>query len=67
MNRKPKVNQFHTKNGEKNPKEALKWIRKAAEQQHAEAQTTLGACYSQGLGVEQDPKEAVKWFRKAAE
>ena len=30
------------------------------------AQTDLGYCYSEGLGVEQDRAAAVEWFRKAA-
>ena len=47
--------------------EAVKWYRKAAEQNHAEAQYNLGICYAGGQGVEKDYVEAVKWFRKAAE
>src|SRR2546427_676531 len=47
--------------------EAVKWYRKAAEQNYAEAQCDLGVCYERGEGVEQDYAEAVKWFRKAAE
>jgi uncharacterized protein len=41
--------------------------RKAAEQGNAEAQTKLGAMYTQGQFVKQDYAEAVKWFRLAAE
>ena len=37
-----------------------------AEKGNPEAQTLLGLCYHQGLGVKQDDVEAVKWFRKAA-
>ena len=51
----------------KDPKEAVKWFRKAAEQGYANAQANLGASYYNGLGVTKDPKEAVKWYRKAAE
>ena len=47
--------------------EAVKWYRKAAEQNHAEAQYNLGVCYSNGQGVAKDEVEAVKWYRKAAE
>lgn len=47
--------------------QAAKWLRKAAEQGHSEAQNNLGLLYSQGNGVPQDPVEAVKWYRKAAE
>jgi hypothetical protein len=47
--------------------EAVKWYRKAAEQNFAPAQTSLGYCYEGGIGVAKDDVEAVKWFRKAAE
>jgi tetratricopeptide (TPR) repeat protein len=47
--------------------EAVKWFRKAAEQNYGPAQYNLGACYNPGEGVAEDDVEAVKWFRKAAE
>ncbi|MBI3413892.1 MAG: SEL1-like repeat protein [Verrucomicrobia bacterium] len=48
--------------------EAVKWFRKAAGQNHTEAQYTLGDCYLFGrLGTEKNEVEAVKWYRKAAE
>ena len=47
--------------------EAVKWFRKAAEQNHAQAQCDLGVCYANGQGVAKDEVEAVKWYRKAAE
>jgi len=47
--------------------EAVKWIRKAAEQGYDIAQYNLGDCYYYGRGVSQDYNEAVKWFRKASE
>src|SRR5258708_118816 len=47
--------------------EAVKWYRKAAEQNYAEAQWSLGTCYAYGQGVSKDEVEAVKWYRKAAE
>jgi len=47
--------------------EAVKWFRKAAEQNVADAQYNLGVCYAIGQGVTEDDAEAVKWFRKAAE
>ncbi len=52
---------------EKDPKEAVKWYRKAADQGHAGAQHNLGWMYANGEGGERDPKEAVKWYRKAAD
>jgi len=47
--------------------EAVKWYRKAAEQNDADAQFFLGLCYDAGQGVTKDDVEAVKWYRKAAE
>ena len=47
--------------------EAVRWYRKAADQNLALAENSLGACYSNGQGVAKDQAEAVKWFRKAAE
>ncbi len=47
--------------------EAVKWYRKAAEQNLARAQEQLGICYGKGEGVAKDKVEAVKWYRKAAE
>ena len=51
----------------KDEAEAVKWFRKAAEQNVADAQFSLGVCYAIGQGVTEDDAEAVKWFRKAAE
>ena len=48
-------------------KEAVKWYRKAAEQDYAPAQYNLGVMYATGRGVAKDDVEAVKWYRKAAE
>ncbi len=47
--------------------EALKWYRKAAEQNYAPGQYYLGVCYANGVGVAKDPVEAAKWYRKAVE
>ena len=59
-----------THNGQgvaKDEVEAVKWYRKAAEQNDADAQNNLGVCYANGQGVAKDEVEAVKWYRKAAE
>jgi TPR repeat protein len=66
----------HGKDVAKDQVEAVKWYRKAAEQNNAEAQYNLGVCYAEGVaknerealfGAARDPGEAVKWYRKAAE
>src|SRR5207249_3375797 len=44
-----------------------KWFRKAAQQNNAWAQRTLGFRYVNGEGVAKDYVEAAKWFRKAAQ
>ena len=46
----------------KDEAEAVTWFRKAAEQNYAEAQFNLGACYCNGDGVTKDYVEAYKWF-----
>lgn len=47
--------------------EAVKYYRKAVEQDLDSAQYNLGICYIKGQGVRQNEGEAVKWFIKAAE
>ena len=47
--------------------EAMKWLRRAAEQGLAEAQFTVGYGYDTGQGVPQNHAEARKWYRLAAE
>ena len=47
--------------------EAVKWVRKAAEQGFARAQYDLGLMYKFGRGVERSYEKAVEWFQKAAE
>lgn len=50
----------------KNPKKAVKWVRKAAEQDHAGAQYQLGVMYRDGVGVQKSESEAIKWLRLAS-
>lgn len=52
---------------DQNYAEAVRWYRKAAEQDYDIAQYLLGGMYEQGSGVTQDYAEAVRWWRKAAE
>jgi len=42
-------------------------IRASAERGDAQAQSALGRCYDDGLGVPEDSAIAVEWYRKAAE
>jgi TPR repeat protein len=48
-------------------REAARWYRQAAEQDHEAAQEELGLLLANGRGVEKDPGEAARWLRKAAE
>ena len=52
---------------DKDHPEAVKWIRKSAEQGHANAQAHSGAMHLHGNGLRQSNREAVKWITKAAE
>jgi tetratricopeptide (TPR) repeat protein len=45
---------------------ALKWFKKAADQEHPGAQYKMGYIYWGNNGVPQDEMESLKWFRKAA-
>ncbi|MCX6907207.1 MAG: SUMF1/EgtB/PvdO family nonheme iron enzyme [Verrucomicrobia bacterium] len=58
---------WRQKASEQRKAEAMKWYRKAAEQNYAKGQSRLGMCYEFGYGVAKDYVEAVKWWRKAAE
>lgn len=45
----------------------IRWLKKSADKEYAEAQAELGYCYYTGNGVVKDTKEAVKWFQRAAD
>jgi len=47
--------------------EAVFWYDKSAKQGHTRAQWLLGACYSQGIGVEKDAEKAEHWLLKSAQ
>lgn len=51
----------------KNSAEALKWLRKAAEQGYDVAQVQIGWMYANGEGVPKDDRTAAEWYRKAAD
>ena len=46
---------------------AVEYYRKAAEQNYAAAQNSLGYAYANGQGIPADDRQAVAWYRKAAE
>ena len=50
---------------DRDPSEAVKWLRKSAKKKCPEAYYQLGVCYENGEGVERDPDEAEAWYRKA--
>ena len=45
----------------------VKWLTRAAEQEHVDAQFRLGAMYWSGIGVLRDYKDALEWYTLAAE
>jgi TPR repeat protein len=47
--------------------EALKWLRRSADQGNFHAQFNLGFMYEQGEGVERDLTVAKEWYKKAAQ
>ena len=52
---------------EKNPSEALRWLRSAAERNHLGAQLKLGELLYRGVDLDRDYVESAMWYRKAAE
>ena len=46
--------------------EAVRWFRKAAEQEMPQAQYNLGLCLSRGAGVEKNVVEGAMWLNSAA-
>ncbi len=48
-------------------KQAIKWLRKAAEQGNAGAQWRLGGMYAEGTGVLKSMSQAKFWINKAYE
>ena len=52
----------------RNPREAEKWYKQAAQQGHANAQYYLARLYStQNSGIKRDEKEALRLYKAAAE
>jgi TPR repeat protein len=47
--------------------QAVVWLKRAADQNHPDAQALLGLAHLTGRAVTRNPEEAVKWLRPAAE
>jgi hypothetical protein len=52
---------------ERDPETAFDMYKEAAEQGFVRAQSSLGMCYAQGIGVVKDQQQAMYWISKAAE
>jgi TPR repeat protein len=52
---------------DRDPKKAVKWLRKASDQGLARAQCLLALDYSTGVGVKMNKVEGAKWMRRAAD
>ena len=51
---------------ERNPWDAVRLYRLAADQNFAVAQANLGTMYQNGCGVPRDLNEAIRWYQLAA-
>ena len=49
-----------------NPQQAALWLTAASLRGHSRAQSLLGWCYAQGLGVEKSAEESRKWYEASA-
>lgn len=52
---------------QKNPEEAVKWFRKAADRNLPDAMFMLGVCYYDGIGIEKNQITGKELIRQAAE
>ena len=52
---------------ERDPGEAVRWYKAAAELGHLGAQNNLGIMYETGDGIKENTEEAFKWYKAAAE
>lgn len=52
---------------ERNLKQAVFWLQKAADLNDARGQFQLAMAYEKGMGVDRDLHQAAKWFEKAAD
>jgi TPR repeat protein len=52
---------------EKNPQQSIRWLFKAASQDHGLSQVALGDCYARGRLVATNRVEAYKWYARSAD
>ena len=52
---------------EKDEAQAIRWLRKSAEQGDPEAQYQIGNLYRTGEGLEKNEAEAAKWLTKPSD
>ncbi len=50
----------------KDPKAALMWYRRAANDGDRDAQAELARCYYHGIGTSANLSKAIRWYKKAA-
>lgn len=58
---------FHHCNETGDMNETVRWLRAAALQNHAKAQTALAHCYRFGSGIPEDREEAISWYQRASD
>ncbi len=58
---------YHGQGVEQNYKTALKWLKRAGEQEHTVSQYWLGVFYELGLDGKQNYKTALYWYKLAGE
>jgi TPR repeat protein len=52
---------------DRDEKQALAWIQKAAKKHYPEAEFLIGKMHEQGMAVRCDIRKAVHWYTKAAD
>ena len=61
------ANRYFTGNDAVADRRAFQYIKKAAEQGHAEAILSLGMMYMEGIGTSCNPQEAFEWYKLASD
>ena len=63
---RPHILYLRGKGARRDPKEAAKWLERAANKGHLEAQYQLGRLFYLGTSLPRDFAQSAKWFRAAA-